>query len=556
MKIKNLVSLLVAIIAFVLIANFVATTVVVKQQEKLLYSGQNMQKESEGRSQSLMAIQIIGIVISGFCLLLILVAIFRMLAKLSNVNNIMQEFGKGNLTERVKVTSRKDELDDTLFEVNRLGENITSIVGEIYATNTTLLRVSKEFAQEFESISSNSESMKKRSLTVAAASEESTASIHSISSAAEEMSVTIQTVATSMDQMNSTINEIAKNCQTESRIAADAQRQGSESQQQIMQLGRAAKEIGSIIDVITNIADKTRMLSLNATIEAASAGEAGKGFAVVANEVKELSRQTTNSAEEIRQRIEAMMKSSDESTKSLLGIVSIIEDVNSISQTIVAAVEEQSSTAGEIAKNISQGSIAANEIARNVSETATAITQVSSNIQQVSSETAKVSDSIVQSRSHAKQLGELGENLRSVVSMFKIRTAFFEWTDELSVGISEVDTQHKKLIAMINSLNEAIAEGRAREAIQKVIDELADYTVSHFGMEERYFKQYNYPEYTAHKGLHDRFVAKVNEAREGLTKGRAMIGRDIMIFLKEWLVEHIMKTDKRYAPFLRKHGVR
>jgi len=276
---------------------------------------------------------------------------------------------------------------------------------------------------------------------------------------------------------------------------------------------------------------------------------------VVANEVKELSRQTASAADEIRKRIEAMQSSANQSVASLKEIVGVIGEVNEISQIVVSAVKEQTATSGEIASNISQGSTAATEIARNVAETAQAITQVSSNIQDVSLETTGVADRISQAKNQAQQLTELSDNLKNIVSMFHIRSTFLEWSSDLSIGIVEIDDQHKILIKLINDLNDAVAGGKAKETVKAVLDGLAEYTVTHFGNEETYFKKFAYPEYEAHKGLHDRFVAKVNKAREDLQSGRAMVSRDIMIFLKEWLVEHIMKTDRRYAPYLRKRGV-
>lgn len=271
--------------------------------------------------------------------------------------------------------------------------------------------------------------------------------------------------------------------------------------------------------------------------------------------MKELSRQTAASAGEIRQRIETMQTKVIQSMASLKDIVTVIEEVNTTSGVVVSAVKEQTSTSGEIARNISQGSTAATEIARNVAETATAIGQVSSNIQNVSRETTEVADRIAGARDQARQLADLSGNLKNIVSMFRIRTQFVAWTDELSIGIGEIDGQHKKLVAMINDLNDAVAGGKAAQTVKAVLDGLSDYTVTHFGNEENYFRKFDYPEYEAHKALHDRFVAKVTKAREDMASGRAMVSRDITIFLKEWLIEHIMKTDRRYAPFLRKRGV-
>lgn len=122
------------------------------------------------------------------------------------------------------------------------------------------------------------------------------------------------------------------------------------------QLGKSAKEIGKVFEVINNIADKTNLLALNATIEAAYAGDAGKGFAVVANEVKELAKLITQTTDEIEGNISDMQANTQKAMTSMEEVAEVIENVNVISQTIVNAVEEQAATISEITKTTNAGS--------------------------------------------------------------------------------------------------------------------------------------------------------------------------------------------------------
>lgn len=500
-------------------------------------------------------IQIFALLVAVGCTIWAIMVVLNLLGKITTVNNLITEFSSGNLTERAELTSQVDEMDDTIAGVNKLGENIAAIVSEIYAANNTLLGVSKNFVTTFEDVAKNAGSMKHKSTTVAAATEEAATSVASISENAEQMSIAVTTVASSMEEMSASINEVAKNCQHESQIASQADKKVKNSKENMNYLEKSAKEIGRIISVINDIADKTNLLALNATIEAASAGEAGKGFAVVANEVKNLAKQTSDATGEIRQQIENMQDRTDQSVKSMEEIASVIDDVNAISQTIVSAVEQQSATISEVTKNISDASQAAQEIATNVSETAIGISEVSANIQNVNEETGQVANSILDSQAKVKELTQLGEDLHSVVKTFNIQTAFINWTSEFSVQVHEIDNQHKRLIGMINELNVAMSEGRTKHSISVILDQLIDYTGSHFATEEKYMQQFQYSGYTNHKAVHTTFVNKVLAFKSDFESGKALLSKDIMIFLKDWLKQHILGTDKQYTACFNENGL-
>ena len=130
-----------------------------------------------------------------------------------------------------------------------------------------------------------------------------------------------------------------------------------------------------------------------------------------------------------------------------------------------------------------------------------------------------------------------------------------EWSDELSIGINSIDEQHKKLVNMINALNDALAEGKANELLAKIFDGLAVYTVKHFGYEEELFAQHGYVEAEAHKNEHEALINQVKALQDKMNEGDFMISVEVMAFLKDWLTNHIMKTDKAYAPFLIDKGV-
>ena len=134
--------------------------------------------------------------------------------------------------------------------------------------------------------------------------------------------------------------------------------------------------------------------------------------------------------------------------------------------------------------------------------------------------------------------------------------ALIQWEPELSVGIAEIDQQHKKLIEMINDLNDAMIQGKEREILYEVIRGLIAYTKLHFGTEEKYFDQYEYDDREAHKARHKEFIQKVAQFRDDFIRGEMNTPAELMNFLNRWWLEHIKGIDKKYTAFFNSKGLR
>ncbi len=134
--------------------------------------------------------------------------------------------------------------------------------------------------------------------------------------------------------------------------------------------------------------------------------------------------------------------------------------------------------------------------------------------------------------------------------------ALIEWSDSLSVKIPSIDEQHKKLVGMVNSLHEGIAKGNSKEVLVDVFDGLAQYTVEHFGYEEKFFNEFGYEDSEKHTAEHQDLVQQVVELKQKLDNEEGfMFGLEVMDFLKSWLTEHIMGSDRNYSSFLLSKGV-
>ena len=109
----------------------------------------------------------------------------------------------------------------------------------------------------------------------------------------------------------------------------------------------------------------------------------------------------------------------------------------------------------------------------------------------------------------------------------------FQWSQNLSVNIAEIDTQHKRLVDLINHLHDSMKEGKGREAMGKILKDLTDYTVYHFSTEEKLFEKYGYPESARHKKEHEDLTKQVLDIGRKYNAGDMILTMDLMNFLKE-----------------------
>lgn len=423
-----------------------------------------------------------------------------------------------------------------------------------------------------------------------------------------------QESASAMDQMNASILDVARNASMaaeQARSARDKAISGANVVDQVSEavvsvnthtdrmkesvneLGSQAEDIGKIMRVITDIADQTNLLALNAAIEAARAGEAGRGFAVVADEVRKLAEKTMDATKEVGSAVSAIQSGvqgsiedmgqaatavdrvselAAEADTSLKEIVTIVEASSDQAHTIATAAEEQSAASEEITRTVDD----VNETSAVIVE---GMTQSQSMINNVASYTSILSDIIedmadgdmtsiqkrdwthlgtgqtpAASRGRGADRHPSGHG-RTSPSPAKKSNSLMEWSNDFVIGLKEIDGQHKKLVSIVNKLNEAMKAGRGKDHLGQIFDELKEYTVHHFATEEAYFEEFNYPGTIAHVAEHKKLVETVLQLEADFKRGKAALTNDVMLFLKDWLVKHIQGTDRKYAPHLLKAGV-
>ena len=388
----------------------------------------------------------------------------------------------------------------------------------------------------------------------------------------------VQSTTSAMEEMNAAIMEISHNTSKAAESAERSKANAQDGAQGVRQavgsiervksrvmslkdtmatLGNQAQGIGVVMGVISDIADQTNLLALNAAIEAARAGEAGRGFAVVADEVRKLAEKTMAATKEVgesvssiqeraRENLQAVDATAEEimesaalaatSGKTVEEIVGIVQQAAMEVASIAKASEQQSASSDEINHSVAEVNKVAQETAESVNNSIRVVVEISGLAEEL--------DSIIQAMASGK--------LEGVTSGDELMT----WTDELSVGIALIDEQHKVLLGLINELHSAMRARKSDAALSSIVARLKEYTVKHFGQEEEFFDRHGYPNTASHKAMHAKLVQQVLDFESDLKNGRAKVTLDIMRFLKDWLMSHIMGADKNYGPFLNSKGIR
>jgi len=132
---------------------------------------------------------------------------------------------------------------------------------------------------------------------------------------------------------------------------------------------------------------------------------------------------------------------------------------------------------------------------------------------------------------------------------------YIVWEDKYSVNIKELDEQHKKLLDMINELHSSMEVGQGRDVMASITNSLVNYISTHFNTEEKYMVEFSYPDYEKHKEIHRNFVKKTLEFQKDFTEGKLGLSIEVMYFLKNWLLNHIMSKDREYVAFFNDKGL-
>ena len=128
--------------------------------------------------------------------------------------------------------------------------------------------------------------------------------------------------------------------------------------------------------------------------------------------------------------------------------------------------------------------------------------------------------------------------------------SLIEWTEEFSVGIDEIDRQHRKWISIVNELHDSIIEKRGMNSLKELIGEMEEYTDFHFSAEEEMLQKAGWPELDRHKRIHFSFKQQVTQLKRDISSGEMVLRSQVMSVIKNWLTDHILKEDREYSEFI------
>ncbi|MBM7868211.1 methyl-accepting chemotaxis protein [Heliomicrobium gestii] len=347
--------------------------------------------------------------------------------------DVAKAIAKGDLTQDVVVQSQ-DEMGQLLASLYQGVQNLRRLITHVAGTAETVAASSQELTASAEQSSM--------------ATNQVAATITGVAQGAEQQKTAVETTVAVIEEMSTRIQQVSDNAHTVLTVAdktANAAAQGDQavnaavsqmksiestvasSAQVVSQLGERSKEIGLIVDAISGIAAQTNLLALNAAIEAARAGEQGRGFAVVAEEVRKLAEQSQEATQQIANLIGLIQRDTDKAviamrdgTREVTLGADVVNTAGQAFQEIVALIAQESAQIKEITASIEQLAQGSQHIVTSVRDIDRIVKDTAEQTQTVSAATQEQSASMEEIAASSHALARLAEDLQGALGKFKV----------------------------------------------------------------------------------------------------------------------------------------
>ncbi|HSB73553.1 MAG TPA: methyl-accepting chemotaxis protein [Candidatus Methylomirabilis sp.] len=344
-----------------------------------------------------------------------------------------QTVAGGDLTRNVSVNST-DEVGELAAAFSQMVANLREIVRQVKTTSDAVTTSAVALSASAEEMNSSTE--------------EIAGTVEQIAKGAEHQAGLVEQTSKVIRELANAVNEIATRAKSAAEAAAEAgytAQTGGKSAQEAMDrmkgvfsiIEEAAggvksfsgktQQIGSIVDVITKIAQQTNLLALNATIEAARAGEAGRGFAVVAEEVRKLASEAGSSADKIAELIKQVQMentkvaaSMEVATREMTSGREVLTYTSDALQDIVRVVVEEVKKVQEISALTQRQTQGAQELVKTIDEIAKVAEDNAASTEEASAATTEQTASMEQMARSAQQLSGLADKLKTLVARFNV----------------------------------------------------------------------------------------------------------------------------------------
>ncbi|KHF39455.1 methyl-accepting chemotaxis protein [Halalkalibacter okhensis] len=371
----------------------------------------------------------IAVVLGGIVVYFIIGSIIK---PIRNLKDTAVTVSQGNLSERIEIKSN-DEIGQLGAAFNEMQSNLRTLIQQVDSSADQVAASAEELTASAEETSAATSQVASSIQSVASSAETQTTGLDKNSQSLDELSIGVVRIAES----STNVAELTQNTTMQAEEGNEAlqntinqmnsiQASVSESNTMIQSLSDRSKEISTILDVITGIAEQTNLLALNAAIEAARAGEHGKGFAVVADEVRKLAEQSQDSAKQIFDLIQGIQKDTETSVEKMSLVTSNVNDGMTISHEALAKFGEILSSMRAITPQVQEVSATAEQMAAGVQEVNSTANELaliakgnSATSEEVAASTEEQLASMEEIASSAKSLTEMAEELKMVISKFR-----------------------------------------------------------------------------------------------------------------------------------------
>jgi twitching motility protein PilJ len=325
----------------------------------------------------------------------------------SSVTKLLEEVSgvaDGDLTVEAEVTA--DMTGAIADSFNYMITQLRDIISDVQAATLQVSSSASEIRVSTEHLSQGSEVQAGRLVETSAAVDDMALSIQQVSqNAATSAEVGSQALTSAQQGVLAVENTIKGMARIRDQVQETAKR--------IKRLGEGSQEIGEIVQLIGDFADRTSILALNASIQAASAGEAGKGFAVVAEEVERLAEQSTGATKRIESLIRTIQNETNEAVAAMEATTKEVVDGSILAEEAGHALSEIGTVSTRLSELIESISIASQEQARGSEGIAKSVSEIAEVTQQTAAGTKQAAVSI-------SNLANLADDLRASVSAFKL----------------------------------------------------------------------------------------------------------------------------------------